>query len=794
MQYGVDVSTYKRVENKNKKKELRVQGTSLNLITSFVMGLLLSRVLLSATIDMGIAPFGIAYLIGLKKERGRGTLLALLGVVLGYLSISSILEGAVAYSMAAVLVMIYIEICNRIEIKQRDYISFFLVFSVFIIYNSIVNSQPLGVNVVFSILKVISMIPVKYMISYALNCVDELESNYLFSTEEIISIGILVCLLIAGIGNVGLFNIQIRNILALTTISIFAYVGGAGLGASIGASMGFIIGITNNDIIGAVTLYSLCGLIIGIFKETGRIFSSLSYIVIYFIIWMYSDSFSIYGGIEVLIAIIILVSIPKFIIDAISKEFNQEKKAEAINDIHLNGIKGEFIDRLDSMKSILTTLSNSILNLGENDILSLNNKGTAMVENLADRACYNCELRQRCWDRNLHLTFEGFSELISSCENNDIYLPKTLEKKCVKTRSLMKNAQEVVNNYTVNEALKTRLIEGRNIIANHINNISTTIEDMARDFEKDISICTEIDKILRKAFNRSKIDYTDVFSYLDRRGRMKIKVTTTNCEAERYCAKTILPVVNTLVKVPVSISNNGSRIDPDTGECSVIIEETAKYHMTSYAAVKAKDGETYIGDSYSFSKNNDGTYISIISDGMGSGPEARMESGLAVDLIEKFIENGFSEKTAIDTVNSIMSMKFNEDEKFTTMDLNIVDLYNGEAEFIKVGGVVSFIKRGKEIKVIKSNSLPFGILDRVDVSPEKFRLKHGDIVVSISDGVLDIDKNNIGSYSWLEEYLEYADTNPSTLSRDILEKAMVLSGGKVKDDMTVLVSKIYSVY
>ena len=57
-----------------------------------------------------------------------------------------------------------------------------------------------------------------------------------------------------------------------------------------------------------------------------------------------------------------------------------------------------------------------------------------------------------------------------------------------------------------------------------------------------------------------------------------------------------------------------------------------------------------------------------------------------------------------------------------------------------------------------------------------------------------MDKNNLGSYSWLEEYLEYADTNPDALSRDILEKAMVLSNGKVKDDMTVLVSKIYSVY
>lgn len=793
MQYGVNISTYKRVENK-KKKELRVQGTSFRLFISLVMGFLLSRVLLSATIDMGIAPFGIAYLIGIKKEKNIDVLLALLGTVIGYLSISSTLEGAIGYSIASILVIIYMEVCSKLEIKKRDYITFFIIFSVFIIYNVLANNKPMGVNIVFSLLKVLSIVPVKYMISYALNSMDELEGNYFFSTEEIISIGILVCLLIAGIGNVGIFNIQVRNVLALSTVAIFAYVGGSGIGSAIGVAMGLIIGITNNDIISAITLYSLCGLIVGIFKEVGRVFASLSYLVVYFIVWMYSNTFTIYGGVEVLLSTVILVSIPKFFLETISREFNNEKKAEAINDIHLSGIKGEFIDRLSSMKSILSTLSSSILNLGENDILSLNNKGTAMVESLADRVCYNCELRQRCWDRNLHSTFEGFSELISSCENNDINLPKSLGKKCVKTRSLIKNSQEIVNNYTVNEALKTRLSEGRNIIASHINNISNTMESMIRDFEKDISICTEIDKILRKAFNRNKIDYTDVFSYLDRRGRMKIKVTTNNSEDERYCTKMILPVINTLVKVPVSLASEGVRINPETGECSVIIEETPKYHMTSYASIKPKDGETYIGDSYSFSKNDDGTYISIISDGMGSGPEARIESGLAVDLIDKFIENGFSEKTAIDTVNSIMAMKFNEDEKFTTMDLNMVDLYTGEAEFIKIGGVVSFIKRGEEIKIIKSNSLPFGILDSVDVTSEKFKLKHGDIIVSISDGVLDIDKNNIGSYAWLEEYLEYADTNPSALSRDILEKAMVLSDGKVKDDMTVLVSKIYSVY
>lgn len=794
MQYGVDISTYKRLENKKNKKELRLNGTGVSAIAAFLMGFLLSRVLLSVTIDMGIAPFGIAYLIGIRKEKGRDMLLSLLGIIGGYLSIYKTLEGSIAYCIVAIVVMLYIEICNKIELKQRDIITFGLIFSTFFIYNLIVNNQPIGVNLTFSALKVLSIIPVRYILNYALNCVDELESNYFLSTEELISIGILLCLLVAGIGNLNIFGVYLRSMLALTIIAIFAYVGGAGLGAAIGVSMGFVIGITNNDIITSISLYSLCGLIIGIFKDTGRVFSSIAYFVVYFIISMYSDKFSIHGGIEVIIAIAILISIPKKVIEYINKEFNQEKKAEVINDIHLNGVKNEFVDRLNSMKSILSSLSSSILNLGENDILSLNNKGTAMVESLADRVCYNCELKQRCWDRNLHSTFEGFSELISSCEDNDIYFPQDLEKKCVKKRSLMKNAQEIVNNYTVNEALKTRLTEGRNLIANHINNISQTMGDMIRDFEKDISICSEIDKVLKKALSKNKIEYKDVFCYLDRKGRMKIKVTLNNCEGGCYCAKNILPIINGLVRVPVSISSEGCRIDPDTNDCSIIIEETPKYHMTSYAATRAKDGETSMGDSYSFSKNNDGTYLAIVSDGMGSGPEAGTESGLAVDLIEKFIENGFSEKTAIDTVNSIMAMKFNEDEKFTTMDLSVVDLYTGETEFIKIGGVVSFIKRGQNVKVVKSNSLPFGILDSVDLSSEKVKLKHGDIIISISDGVLDIDKNNVGSYSWLQEYLQYADTNPAALSRDILEKAIVLSGGKVWDDMTVLVSKMYSVY
>lgn len=795
MQYGLDVGTYKGVNNRKSKKDIKLKDTTVNIIIYCGLAFMLSRVILSVTHGIGIAPFGIAYLLGvISNKKGKEMIGAMIGVGIGYLSIYKSLDSISVYIIASSMVFLYGYIKNKMGSKYKEGFGFGIIFLVFSVYGAVIQAQPLGINLTFSLIKVVTIIPIYYILKYAMNCMEELRSNYLFSTEELISISILICLIVAGIGNVAIFGVSIRNIVALGIVILIAYVSGTGLGTAVGVTMGFVIGITSNDIITLISLYSVCGLIVGIFKDTGRVFSSIAYIVVYFIMTMYSETFGMIGAMEAVLAAIMLLILPKHIINLAVREVNSDKKAEIISDTHLQGIKNEFIGRLDGLKDVLGSLSTSINDLAENDKLLWKNKSTALVESLADRVCFNCELKGKCWDKNLHKTFSSFEELISSCEKKKLKLPKELERYCLKKSNLLISSQELINNYTVNEALKNRLGEGRKLIANHINNMALTMGDIVRDFNKDITVCTDIDRILRKALNKNSMEYKDVFSYIDRKGRLKIKVTLNNCEGANYCVKKILPIINGIVKMPVSLGGDGCRINPDTDECSVIIEETPKYHVASYVATNPKYGEKYTGDSFTFGKSEDGTYLSIVSDGMGSGPEAGIESKVAVDLVEKFITTGFSDTTAINTVNSIMGMKFSEDEKFTTLDLNIIDLYSGEADFIKVGGVASFIKRGEEVRVIKSESLPFGILDNVDVNSVKKKLKHGDIVITLSDGVIDVDKNNQGSHLWLEEYLRCADTNPEALSRDILEKAKILSGGKVTDDMTVLVSKVYSVY
>lgn len=795
MQYGIDIAAYSRVSGKGTEKKIKTVKKPIGYVILAMVGFMLSRVMISVTPGAGIAPFGMAYLLSVvRKNKKSEVVVAFLSILMGYFSVLNRAEDIIIYATSLVSVLIYWAIIGRNRTKDSTWVNFIIIYLTFTISSFLFGEGDFTVILALSMVKVLSVIPVYYILVHAINCVEELKTNYLFNTEELISMAILVCLIIAGVGNYSIMGVSIRNVLAFAVVIAISYICGGGIGAATGATMGFIIGITGNNMMTLISLYSLSGLIVGVFKETGKILSIIAYIVVYFIVAVYSEQISMVASMEAVLGAALVILIPAKLFEKARLEINSDKKSGIIEGIQMERAREEFVERLNGLKSIFSSLSISISDLSENDKLLLKGKGAALVENLADRVCSTCEYKNKCWNRDLHSTFSQFTELIRSCEDGNCQMSSELDKKCFKRSKLMKSAGEVVQNHNINEAMRTRLMEGRKLIVEHLNNMSLTMGQMITDFDKDISICVEIDRLLRKAFNKENIKYNDVFCYTDIKGRLKIKLTLQNCSGCNYCAKNILPVINKMVKVPVSISESGCKINPDTGECSIIIEETPKYHISTYGNMLAKDGEDYSGDSFIFNKNEDGTYLVALSDGMGSGPEASAESKVTVELLERFLQAGFNEDTAINTINTIMAMKFSEDEKFTTLDLSLVDLYTGEADFIKIGGVVSFIKRGEDVKIVRGQSLPFGVLDSVEPDHVNEKLKHGDIIVTISDGVLDVDKNNVGSYYWLEEFLQDSNTNPEILSREILDKAKGLSRGRVWDDMTVVVSKIYSVY
>ena len=793
MDYGIEVPSYRRVDNEKERKKLNFGNEILGMLATLASGAMLSRVGFGFVEGLYLAPFGIGYLLSVSKKNDvKKMFLVFVAVLIGYLTGGSKNIDIILYISLATVILLCKFVCNALNKEFKSEIAFLTIVVTSLAVGLLLGEQSFEINLLFSLAKAIVIIPVFYILNYGIGCIQEINTNYFYSTEELISIAILSCLVIAGIDNFDIFGIEIRTIIALAMVITTAYAAGSNSGAILGITMGIIIGIANNDLLIATTMYGICGLIVGVFKETGKIFSVLAYLISLFMILTYTGNITVQSIIEVVVAGVIMMLIPEKTIKEILRELNNEEKSKIISDAQVEGIKLEFVDRLEALRGSLTAVATSIDSLSGNEKLLMKNKGTAMIESLADRVCQECEMNNKCWGRELHSTFSDFGELMLSCESKKIYLPKDLNLKCVKRSTLLKSAEELFSTYTVNEALKSRLIEGRSVVANQINNMSTTVASILGDFNNNVDSCLEIDKLLRKTLVKNKIRYNNIYSYTDRKGRLKIKIKIDSYDGENYCRKSIIPVISELVRTPLSIAEDGCKINPETNECSVTIEEAYKYNVSSYVSSYVKDGEKYSGDSYSFGQNKVGEYVTIVSDGMGSGPEAGLESEAAIELIEKFMEGGFSETTMLNAVNSIMGMKFSEDEKFTTLDMNSIDLYTGEVEFIKVGASMSFIKKGNEVEIVNNSSLPFGILDDINITPIKKKVKHGDIIVTISDGVIDVDKENVGDYSWIVDYLKGEQNNPELISRDILELAKKKCDGKVLDDMTVVVSKLYA--
>jgi stage II sporulation protein E len=86
-------------------------------------------------------------------------------------------------------------------------------------------------------------------------------------------------------------------------------------------------------------------------------------------------------------------------------------------------------------------------------------------------------------------------------------------------------------------------------------------------------------------------------------------------------------------------------------------------------------------------------------------------------------------------------------------------------------------------------------LDKPDIDITDKRIINGDFIIMVSDGVLDHDSETTGNFQWMVEFLKNLDcTDPKEMCQEIIDKAKELSGGKIKDDMTVIVEKVYSLY
>ena len=161
-------------------------------------------------------------------------------------------------------------------------------------------------------------------------------------------------------------------------------------------------------------------------------------------------------------------------------------------------------------------------------------------------------------------------------------------------------------------------------------------------------------------------------------------------------------------------------------------EQTVFEAEMGRAAVNGREDTS--GDSDMFFRDGFGNIYVLISDGMGSGVRAAVESCMAVSLMTRIIRAGLGVNAAVRLINLLLLTK-SADESFATVDLLKLNLFTGKAEIIKLGAAQSFIKSNGTVKTVESWSTPVGIVSSVEISRRNVQLSDGDEIVMITDGI-----------------------------------------------------------
>ncbi len=234
--------------------------------------------------------------------------------------------------------------------------------------------------------------------------------------------------------------------------------------------------------------------------------------------------------------------------------------------------------------------------------------------------------------------------------------------------------------------------------------------------------------------------------------------------------------------------------------------------------------EEISGDTAISSGLPDGSLALILSDGMGKGIRAAAESRAVARRLRKNLKSGMKPAFAIKEVNRYMldceealhqagparcsGAAAGEAECFATVDLLIIDRNAAKAKFYKMGAASSFLLRNGKVKKFEQAALPIGIIPEIRLNHIAVRLKAGDIVVMVSDGIteaarVDGELRLAGSNcadgsdgAWLHELLEsrtaaeLVHLSVRRLAGEILDEAVLRYADRERDDLTVAVVKI----
>ncbi|MFD1736913.1 stage II sporulation protein E [Bacillus salitolerans] len=758
-----------------------------------MIGFLLGRALILEQ----IMPFAIPFYAAVFMMRREKSILAMFALLAGATTVGFGNAGIVFTSIIFFLVIRLI--ANKINystVKSLPYLVFFASVLSNIAF-TVVISKPLS-------LYHLSMVAVEAALSFILTMIF-LQSVPLISlrkrkqalkTEEIICLIILIASVLTGTIGWSLYDMSIEHIFSRYLVLIFAFCAGATIGSTVGVVTGLILSLANVTSLYQMSLLAFSGLLGGLLKEGRKFGVAVGLLIGTLLIGLYGENQSelLNTVFESLLAIALFFLTPQNLLSKLARYIPGTAEHTAEQQQYLRKIRDVTANRVEQFSSVFQALSKSFSQYG---LLQEDKDDDREIDyflsNVTEKTCQTCFKKEQCWAKNFNTTYEYMHKIMRESEDlsfgRNVNFHREWEKHCVKPAKVIDAIQHELTYYQANQKLKKQVRESRRLVADQLLGVSQVMGDFAREIQRERENHTiQEDQILDALRDFGiEIGHADIYSL--EQGNVDIEMSVPYCNGSGECEKLIAPILSEILQETIIVKKEECSAYPN-GNCHVTFGSAKTFVIETGIANAAKGGAFVSGDSYSTIELGAGKYAIAISDGMGNGERAHLESNETLLLLQKILQSGIEEKVAIKSVNSVLSLR-TTDEIFTTLDLAMIDLQDASAKFLKIGSTPSFVKRAEKVMKIEASNLPMGIIQEFEVDVVSEQLKAGDLLIMMSDGIFEGPKHVENYDVWMKRKIKEVETeDPQEVADLIMEEVIRTRGGQIEDDMTIVVAKV----
>lgn len=779
-----EVNTFKREQLSKNTKNIfyRLRQVNYFELAEYIILLILGR----ASLFGSISPFCIAFFAATfpTQKKVYAIPFACIGILLGGFGILSL-----KYFGSLAIVATFSLLLGD-ELSKRQWI-YGLIGSVSILINGIIYVFFDGF-LLYDIFMLITEGALTFLCFFAFKraaaLIKTLTNRKVLENEETLSLVLLAAAVILSIASFPYLS-GAAHILCSLIIMLLSLTGGAAISAMAGTLLGLVI--STSDVLPAqvVGIYSICAIASGLLRRYGKWGVSGGFLITNAIAVLYFNSSTVtfIAYYYILAAAAILFVLP----DRFLSMFGAVARTPGLQpaDDVATRLKDIVKRRLGEASESFSELSGIFKELIEDKITTDLRDAGQVFEKTAETVCKNCSMSRYCWQKNYNSTTKMLEKMFPIMQERgyaaDIDADVKFREDCLHFNDFLAALNKNYETYKINLMWSGRVLESRCLVADQFENVSSVLNNISSQLDSDIAQDMHLENKIAAALDRKGIAAGNIC--LTSADGFEVSMLVASCGGKLNCSTTVASTISEALGVPML--RTGRHCSDDI--CNLHFREQERYVTDIGLAQLTRDDTKRSGDSLTYTLLDNGKFVLALSDGMGSGARANLQSTITVELIKRLLSAGFDKDTSLKLINSVL-LTNTEEETFATVDMCLINLYTGSLEFIKIGAASSYIKSKNEVICIESSSLPAGIIENPEADHAVYSAHDGDYIIMATDGVIDVLEQS-GKDAVKEIITACNGSSAQILADSLLLEAVRLSGGKIKDDMTVLCAAICEV-